>query len=55
MDDKSKFNRKPLVAAVATACAAMSGPVVAQDVDEGQIEEILVTATRRATSVLDIP
>ena len=55
MDDKNRFNRKPLVAAVATACAAMAGPAPAQDVDEGQIEEILVTATRRATTVTDIP
>ena len=55
MDDKSRFNRKPLVAAVASACAAMAGPAPAQDVNEGQIEEILVTATRRATTVTDIP
>jgi outer membrane cobalamin receptor len=55
MDDKSRFNRKPLVAAVATACAAMAGPAPAQDTDEGQIEEIMVTATRRATTVTDIP
>ena len=55
MDDKNTFNRKPLVAAVATACAAMSGPATAQDVGEAQIEEILVTATRRATSITDIP
>ena len=55
MNDKNSFNRKPLVAAVATACAAMAGPAPAQGVDEGQIEEILVTATRRATSVTDIP
>ena len=55
MDDKNTFNRKPLVAAVATACAAMAGPAPAQDAGEAQIEEILVTATRRATSVTDIP
>ena len=55
MDGKSKFNRKQLVVAVGAACAAMAAPAWAQDTGEKQIEEIFVTATRRATSVTDIP
>jgi len=55
MDGKSNFNRKQLVVAVGAVCAAMAAPGWAQDTGDKQIEEILVTATRRATSVTDIP
>ena len=51
MDGKSNFNRKQLVVAVGAVCAAMAAPGWAQDTGDKQIEEILVTATRRATSV----
>jgi iron complex outermembrane recepter protein len=54
MDDTRSFTRKPLTAAVAAACLAAAGQLPAQESD-GAIDEIMVTATRRATSVLDIP
>jgi len=55
MDEQRSFYRKPVAVAVAAACIATPALAFAQDAGEAQIEEILVTATRRATSVLDIP
>lgn len=51
------FNKKPLVLAIGTALAGASPLVAAQSADseEGVIEEILVTATARETTVHDIP
>lgn len=55
MDDQRSYYRKPLTVAVAAACMAATAPAPAQQSDETAIDEILVTATRRETSVLDIP
>jgi len=49
------FDKKPLVLAVGAALAGTSPVVLAQDSGEGLMEEILVTATARETSVQDIP
>lgn len=51
------FNKKPLVLAVGAALAGASPLVAAQSAysEEGVIEEILVTAQVRETSVQDIP
>jgi outer membrane receptor protein involved in Fe transport len=57
MSTTRTFNKKPLVLAVGAALAGTSPIAVAQsaDADDGLIEEIFVTATRRAASVQDIP
>jgi outer membrane receptor protein involved in Fe transport len=57
MKSKTTFFKKPLVLAVGTAVAGASPVAVGQSVDDddGLMEEILVTATRRTTSVQDIP
>jgi len=55
MKTKSTFTRKPLVIAVSSALAGASPLAVAQDSDGGLMEEIIVTATARETSVQDIP
>ena len=57
MSTTTTFNKKPLVLAVGAALAGASPLVVAQSTDgaDGVIEEIMVTATRRETSVQDIP
>ncbi len=57
MNTKTTFNKKPLVLAVGTALAGTSPIAIAQTsgAESGVIEEILVTATRRETSVQDIP
>jgi outer membrane receptor protein involved in Fe transport len=51
------FTKKPLVAAIGTALASSSPVVVAQtdSSDEGLLEEIIVTSTRREASIQDIP
>ena len=61
-DPKSRpiaIRMKPVAAAVATAIGAVPAVVTAQDAgaeqQRGMIEEIVVTATRRAESVQDIP
>lgn len=57
MKTKTTFSKKPLVIAVGTAIAGTSPLALAQSsgADDGMMEEILVTATRRTTSVQDIP
>jgi outer membrane receptor protein involved in Fe transport len=57
MSTTRTFNKKQLVLAVGAALAGTSPIAVAQsaDADDGLIEEIFVTATRRAASVQDIP
>ena len=57
MSTTRTFNKKPLVLAVGTALAGASPLVAAQtaDSEDGVIEEILVTAQVRETSVQDIP
>ena len=50
MQNKTVFKISTLSAAVASALA--SGPVSAQ---EARLEEVIVTATRRAESIQDIP
>jgi outer membrane receptor protein involved in Fe transport len=51
------FDKKPLVLAVGAAIAGTSPVALAQSegADEPLMEEILVTATRRETSIQDIP
>ncbi len=44
-----------MVALMSSTALSISAPVVAQDAEEVVLEEIIVTATRRATSVQDIP
>lgn len=44
-----------VVALMSSTALTMSSPVMAQDAEEVMLEEIIVTATRRATSVQDIP
>ncbi len=55
----SAIRMKPIAAAVATAVSAVPAVVTAQDAGAGpqrpMLEEIVVTATRRAESVQDIP
>ena len=55
MKNTTTFDRKPLVLAVGAALAGTSPMVMAQAGDDGVMEEILVTATARATSVQVIP
>jgi len=57
MSNIRTFNKRPLVLAVGAALAGGSPLVAAQsaDSDDGVIEEILVTAQVRETSVQDIP
>ena len=57
METKTTFSKKPLVIAVGTAIAGTSPLALAQSpgADSGLMEEILVTATRRETSMQDIP
>jgi outer membrane receptor protein involved in Fe transport len=62
MQKNGNFRRNALAAAVAAACMTLSTSPVAQEgdtqvPDDGSagLEEILVTATRRETSVKDIP
>jgi len=57
METKTTFSKKPLVIAVGTAIAGTSPLALAQSpgAESGLMEEILVTATRRETSMQDIP
>lgn len=57
MKTTKTFIRKPLVAAISGIIASQSPLVAAQEngADTGLMEEILVTATRRETTVHDIP
>ena len=56
MSTTTTFNKKPLVLAVGTALAGASPIVAAQSAgSDGKIEEIIVTAAVRETSVQDIP
>ncbi len=53
---QSRPLRKPLAAAIAAACGVSSiALVVPQALAQDQLEEIVVTATRRAEGVQDIP
>ncbi|MCZ6517744.1 MAG: TonB-dependent receptor plug domain-containing protein, partial [Gammaproteobacteria bacterium] len=57
-DPKSRpraIRMKPVAAAVATAVGSIPAVVLAQDAPTTMLEEIVVTATRRAESVQDIP
>ena len=55
MKSEMTFCKKPLVVAVGAALAGAAPAVSAQSGADSAIEEILVTATRRETSVQDIP
>ena len=49
-----RHSMKPVAAAVATALS-LAAPVMAQDDTQGQLEEIVVTATKRELSLQDVP
>lgn len=57
MKTSTTFIKKPLVLAIGTAIAGASPMAIAQsaDTDSGIFEEIIVTATRRESSMQDIP
>jgi outer membrane receptor protein involved in Fe transport len=55
MSRKFTYSRTPVAAAIGGILAAGSPVVMAQSTDDGLIEEIIVTATRREASVQDIP
>ena len=55
MNSKIEFTKKPLVMAIGAALAGTAPAALAQDGADGAIEEIMVTATRRETTVQDIP
>jgi len=54
MDKKGNFRKSVLAAAVTAACITAPAALQAQE-GEGVMEEILVTATRRETTLLDVP
>jgi outer membrane receptor protein involved in Fe transport len=54
MNTSKTFRLTPLAAAVGGVLAGANQPAMAQD-DALEVEEIVVTATRRETSVLDVP
>ena len=47
--------RKPLAAAVAVACGVSGAALVAPEAHAQELEEIIVTATKRSEGVMDIP
>ncbi len=49
------FQRKSLAVAVTAACMSMSSAPFAQETSGGTLDEIIVTATARETSIQDIP
>jgi iron complex outermembrane receptor protein len=55
MKSKPTYQKKALVLAVGAAIAGTAPLSMAQGSDDERMEEILVTATRRTTSVQDIP
>ncbi|MEO1248077.1 MAG: TonB-dependent receptor [Pseudomonadota bacterium] len=55
MADTTYFRRNPTAVAVSLALAASSPTVVAQTNEESLLEEITVTATRRESSIQDVP
>lgn len=55
MAKHGNFHKKSLAVAVTTACMAMSNAPRAQEAGSSLLEEIIVTATRRETTVQDIP
>lgn len=56
MSSKLIFRRTPLALAVGSIIAGTAAPAMAQDAGaDVRLEEIIVTATRRATSVQDVP
>jgi outer membrane receptor protein involved in Fe transport len=53
---KTSFFRRPLALAVSTACGLVGATTIAMPTQaQVEIEEVLVTATRRSESVQDIP
>ena len=53
---KVSFFKRPLAMAVSTACGLVGAATVVMPSEaQAQIEEVLVTATRRSESVQDIP
>lgn len=54
MKTKRSFHKTPLAIAIGSIIASAGAPAIAQD-NEVRLEEIIVTATRRATSVQDVP
>lgn len=52
---KRTYRKKSVAVAVTAACMAMSTSPQAQEVSDGLLEEIIVTATRREASIQDIP
>ena len=56
MNTTKTFFRKPLVMAIGGALAGTAAPVaVAQSDGADALDEIIVTASRREQSILDIP
>ena len=55
MKTKRLIRKTPLAAAIGGILATSSPVVLAQDDGADTLEEIVVTATRRETSVLDVP
>jgi outer membrane receptor protein involved in Fe transport len=54
MEKKRNFRMNALAAAVTAACMTAPAALQAQE-DDGVMEEILVTATRRETTIMDVP
>ena len=53
---QTSFFRRPLALAVSTACGLVGATTIALPTQaQVEIEEVLVTATRRSESVQDIP
>ena len=50
------FKRTALASAVSLACGSLPGVVLAQDEESADaMEEVIVTATRRANNLQDVP